>query len=143
MGTALVTDQIDTVLVPLGVEKISDYSALKVDEPGHPRAPSRKSSTWASRAGPSRSILANFDFGDIFSSHDYPRTLFTAENIKYRQVQPDQAEILLPRPPSGDDGESVGFYYQVQQLDAPFDPARATYDYPVTHPGRAGLLPQS
>jgi hypothetical protein len=74
-------------------------------------------------------IYANYDFSDIFSE-EYPETLFTAENIKNVKFSLTKLKYYAA------DTTDTGLYYQIQQLDEPFDP-RKFENYPVTDPPTA------
>ena len=81
VGTGLVTDRIDSVLVPLGAGDVTRFSSLKVTNPKvlvHQQEVIYVGEQGGTRGG---AILANFDFGFEFTE-EYPETLFTAENIK-------------------------------------------------------------
>ncbi|MEN8007631.1 MAG: hypothetical protein ABFS42_11485 [Candidatus Krumholzibacteriota bacterium] len=135
VGTGLVTDRIDTVLVPLGVEEVTRYSALKVENPEIPVH--EQQLVYLGEQGDTRSsILANFDFS--FDSETVPRdtvafpdSLFTVENIKtvkfsllkprfyqayLRDVDDDTPDRDKPT------GQPVDLYYLLKQLETPFDP---------------------
>ena len=135
VGTGLVTDHVDTVLFPLGVEEVLRYSALKVENPDIP-VHEQELVYLGEQGGTKSSIMANFDFS--FSSETVPRdtvafpdSLFTVENIKtvkFSLVKPSYYQAFLKDPdgaPSRDDptGQPVDLFYLLKQLEAPFDPA--------------------
>ena len=81
VGTTLVTDQVDTILVASGSENIEYYSAYKVeneDIPVHRQQVIYMGKRNGTETGP---LIANFDF-DIEYTATHPETLFTVENIK-------------------------------------------------------------
>ena len=136
VGTALVTDRIDTVLVPLGVEEITRYSALRVensDIPVHRQEVLYMGEQAGTRSG---SIIANYDF-DIEFTADYPETLFTEENIKSVKFSLTKLKYYSANLDSVFGGQPVDLYYQVQVMEAPFD-STAYENYPVQTPAGVG-----
>ena len=135
VGTGLVTDHVDTVLFPLGVEEVSRYSALKVENPDIP-VHEQELVYLGEQGGTKSSIMANFDFS--FSSETVPRdtvafpdSLFTLENIKtvkFSLVKPTYHKAFLDDPDGSPDrnnptGQPVDLFYLLKQLESPFDPA--------------------
>ncbi len=132
VGTALVTDHVDTVLFALGTEQVIQYSAIRVDNPDiliHQQEVLYIGEQGGTRSG---SIIANYDFSDIFSN-EYPETLFTVENIQ--SVKFSLTKLKFYSASEGEDGTGhpVDLFYQVQEMEAPFVSADFE-DYPVTDP---------
>ncbi len=135
VGTALVTDQIDTVLVELEAANVTNYSALKVNNPLIP-VHRQQLVYMGEQMGTQSSIIANFDFG--FAEETVPRnttlfpdSLFTVENIKavkFSLIKPKFYHATSPI--VNDEGDTTGFeptgqpvelYYLIRQLEAPYD----------------------
>ena len=136
VGTALVTDQIDTVLVPLGVEEITRYSALRVENPDIP-VHRQEVLYMGEQAGTrSGSLIANYDF-DIEFTADYPETLFTEENVKSVKFSLTKLKYYSAVLDTFFTGQPVDLYYQVQVMEAPFD-STAYENYPVQTPAGVG-----
>ena len=131
VGTALVTNQIDTILVPLGVETVTGYSALRVENEDV-LVHQQELVYLGEQMGTRSSIIANFDFSGEITSRNltrYPDSLFTVENIKsvkfsltkptfyhaYTKVGEGDTSRLDPT------GQPVDLYYIIRQLEAPFD----------------------
>jgi hypothetical protein len=128
VGTGLVDARIDTVLVPVTLEEIDAYSALKVLDAKTPLY--RQQVLYVGQQEGTRSVmLVNFDFGDIFTD-EYPAELFTEENIKnvffsltklnfygafIEEIDDEGDTIQVPT------GQPVDLYYVVNELTAPFD----------------------
>lgn len=129
VGLSLVTDQIDTILVPLGVEEITQYSALKVVNPYIPVH--RQEVIYLGERNGTRSgaMLANFDFSDIFSNA-YPETLFTEDNIKSIKFSLTKVNYYSSVRDTVFTGQPEDLYYEIRTLAAPFD-STAYEDYPV------------
>ncbi len=136
VGTALVTDRIDTVLVPLGVEEITRYSALRVENPDIPVH--RQEVLYLGEQGGTRSgaIIANYDF-DLEYTADYPETLFTEEHIKSVKFSLTKLKFYSSILDTLATGQPVDLYYQVQMMEAPFD-STAYENYPVQTPAGVG-----
>jgi len=118
VGTTLVTDQVDTVLFALGVEEISRYSALRVENPDilvHEQEVLYIGEQNGTRSG---SLIANFDF-DIPFSASFPESLFTEENILTVKFSLTKLSFYAAQV-EGDKGQPVDLYYQVQTMEAPF-----------------------
>jgi hypothetical protein len=131
VGTALVTDQVDTVLVALGVEEITRYSALRVENPDilvHEQEVLYMGEQAGTRSG---SLVANYDF-DIPFSAAFPESLFTEENIQSVKFSLTKVDFYSAQV-EGAKGQPVNLYYQVQKMEAPF--LLADYEnYPVQVP---------
>jgi hypothetical protein len=131
VGTALIADQIDTVLVPLGVEEISRYSALRVENPDilvHEQEVLYIGEQNGTRSG---SLIANFDF-DIPFSPSFPESLFTEENIQSVKFSLTKVDFYSAQV-EGAKAQPVDLYYQVQKMEVPF--LLADYEnYPVQPP---------
>jgi len=136
VGTALVTDHIDTVLTALGVEEITTYSALRVENPDilvHQQEVLYMGEQGGTRLG---GLIANYDFSDIFS-REYPETLFTEENIKSVKFSLTKLKYYSSFQDTIGAGHPVDLYYQVQVMEAPFD-STAFENYPVQAPAAVG-----
>jgi hypothetical protein len=129
VGLSLVTDRIDTILVPLGVEEITQYSALKVVDPDVPVH--RQEVLYIGERNGTRSgaMLANFDFNDIFSN-EYPETLFTEENIKSIKFSLTKVNYYSSVRDTLSTGKPEDLYYEIRTIAAPFDSTEYV-DYPV------------
>jgi len=132
VGTALVTDHVDTVLFALGTEQINQYSAIRVENPDilvHEQEVLYIGEQGGTRSG---SIIANYDFSDIFSN-EYPETLFTEENIKSVKFSLTKLNYYSASEEGQGTGQPVALFYQVQEMEAPFDPVDFA-NYPVQNP---------
>ncbi|MCK9995702.1 MAG: hypothetical protein KAH56_05395, partial [Candidatus Krumholzibacteria bacterium] len=138
VGTALVTDHVDTVLFALGAEDVTHYSALRVENNPDPSkrydgiTVDKQEVLYMGEQGGTRSgaIIANFDFSDIFSN-EYPEELFTEENISAVKFSLTKLKYYTALDDSGSaTGKPVDLYYQVQVLDSPFNPVDYE-NYPV------------
>jgi hypothetical protein len=134
VGTALVTDQVDTVLVALGVEEISRYSGLIVQNPDV--LVNEQEVLYIGEQGGTKSgsIIANYDFSNIFS-FQYPPELFTEENIKNVKYSLTKLEFYASS--AMGDTAGIGLFYEVRRLAEPFNPAEFE-TYPVTTPTGIG-----
>jgi len=135
VGTGLVTDTIDTVLVALGADQVAKYSALKVENPDI-LVHEQELVYLGEQGGTRSSIMANFDFSFAWNTVPrdrvaFPDSLFTVENIKsvkFSLVKPRYYQAYINDPegiPDRDDptGQPVNLYYLLKQLVVPFDPA--------------------
>jgi hypothetical protein len=136
IGSSLVTDHIDSILVPLTVEEITLYSALRVENPAV--TVDKQEVMYIGERGGTRSgaILANYDF-DIDFTFDYPETLFTEENIKLVKFSLFKVDYYGASEGTGGASQPVDLYYELRAMEAPFDPA-AYVNYPVTTPDGIG-----
>ncbi len=129
VGTALVTDHVDTVLFALGAEDVTYYTALRVENPDI-LVDQQEVLYLGEQAGTrSGALIANFDFSDIFTS-DYPEELFTEENIKSVKYSLTKVKFYSAFDDTNVTGKPVNLFYQVQELETPFDPADYA-NYPV------------
>ncbi len=132
VGTALVVDQVDTVLVALGVEELSRYSGLIVQNPDvlvHEQEVLYIGEQGGTKSG---SLIANYDFSNIFSA-DYPPELFTEENIKTVKFSLTRLEFYSSSAMGDTAGAGIGLFYELRKLAEPFNPAEFVA-YPVTNP---------
>ena len=132
VGTALVTDHVDTVLFALGTEQIIQYSATRVENPDiliHEQEVLYIGEQGGTRSG---SMIANYDFSDIFSN-EYPETLFTEENIKSVKFSLTKLKYYSASEEGDDTGQPAALFYQVQEMETPFDPVDFA-NYPVQDP---------
>lgn len=136
VGTALVTDRLDTVLVALGMEQITRYSALRVENPDIPVHRQEVLYIGEQAGTRSGSLIANYDF-DIEFTADYPETLFTAENIKSVKFSLTKLKFYSATLDANAKGQPVDLYYHVQVMEAPFD-STAYENYPVQTPAGVG-----
>ena len=131
VGADLATVEVDSVLVPLDVRALADYSALEVTDPGLPYS-ARQTLYLGAQAGTRSSILVNFDF-DAYFDEDFPESLFTAENI--RSVKLSLTKLSFYTEAADTATPVVRQFYRIYGLDAPFD--STAYPGPVpAHDGR-------
>ncbi len=139
VGTALVTDHVDTVLFALGAEDVTHYSALRVENNPDPSkrydgiTVDKQEVLYLGEQGGTRSgaIIANFDFNDIFSD-EFPKELFTEENISAVKFSLTKLKYYTAFDDTGTaTGKPVNLYYQVQVLENPFNPVDYE-NYPVS-----------
>jgi len=135
VGTPLVEATFDTVLVPLVIENITDYSAIKVTNDAIPVY--RQDLLYMGKeSGTESSLLANFDFA--FSDSTVPRdkeafpdSLFTADNIASVKFSLTKPIFYHARSVSDTAiGQPFDLYYVVRQLEAVFD-STSYADYPT------------
>lgn len=143
VGFGLVTDHIDSVLVPLTVEAVSRYSALEVEDPEVTMDLQEVLYIGEKNGTRSGSLIANYDFAIEYSS-TYPETLFTEENIKSVKFSLIKVDYYSSRKDTLDTGEIIvvqpeDLYYELKALETPFDPAGYTH-YPVETPEGVGPL---
>lgn len=131
VGTALVTDQVDTVLFPLGAEDIISYAGIRVENPDILVHEQEVLYIGEQQGTISGSLLANFDFDIPFSSA-FPESLFTEENIQSLKFSLTKLSFYSAQE-DVEKGQPVDLYYQVQTLAEPF--LEADYEnYPVAEP---------
>jgi len=150
VGTPLVEATFDTVLVPLAVDDITDYSAFKVTNDDIPVF--RQELVYmGEQGGTSSSIIANFDFTFTTLPRDtvaFPDSIFTLDNIKtvdFSLVKPIhyQSTIDIPDGEATRDsltGQPVDLYYLVRELEAPFIEIKFGDDYPHEVPPHKGTI---
>jgi hypothetical protein len=131
VGTTLVTDQVDTILVPLGSEEIVYYTALKVENPDIPVHQQEVIYMGEQNGTVMGPLIANYDF-DIKFTTTHPETLFTVENIKSVKFSLTKVKYYSAYVDTVATGQPVDLYYQVQEMSEPFDPALYV-DYPPDH----------
>lgn len=132
VGTGLVESHIDTSLDTLLVTEILQYTGKNLYDPDQMLS-QQEMLYLGSQGGTSSSILANYDFSEVFSD-SLPEEVWTAENISWVRLQMIMADyyISLYEPEVEEEGQKViPKYYEVYQLDAPFD----TTAYPAPVPG--------
>jgi hypothetical protein len=147
VGTALVTDHMDTVLFALGAEDVLTYSALRVENNPDPTQKydgitvDKQEVLYLGELGGTRSgaIIANFDFSDsdkfpedIFNEENIKNVFFSLTKLKYHRAYADTGNTEPT-------GQPVNLYYHLQELDGPFDPLDYK-NYPVPTPPGAGPL---
>ncbi len=146
VGTALVTDHVDTVLFALGAEDVTYYTALRVENNPDPSenydgiTVDQQEVLYMGEQSGTRSgaLLANFDFSDIFT-RDYPEELFTEENIKSVKYSLTKLKFYSAFDDTNVTGKPVNLFYHVQELETPFDPADYA-NYPVDPVSGVGPL---
>lgn len=138
VGTPLVEATFDTVLVPLEIENITDYSAVKVTNDAIPVY--RQDLLYLGKeSGTESSLLANFDFAfsDTTVPRDkeaFPDSLFTADNIASVKFSLTKPIFYHARSVSDTAiGQPFDLYYVVRQLEAVFD-SNSYADYPNVIP---------
>jgi len=115
----------DTVLAPLSMETITQFSALDVTDPEVPYG-SLQTLYLGTQGGNTSSMLVNFDFGDVFSD-EFPEELFTSENIQTVNFSLTMLDFYGNKRFTTSDGdtleviEPVDIHYWISVLDAPFD----------------------
>ncbi len=136
VGTGLVNSQIDVVLEPLALEEIELYTAKNISD-DEVSLLEQEVLYFGDQDGNSSSILLNYDFSDIFTE-EFPDTAWTIEHItkvELRLVRLKAFGGTLPGEEDDEDEIVVEKYYQVFELDEPFDGA----NYPGSVPAH-GLL---
>lgn len=140
VGTVLVNDHIDVVLEPLGLEQVQQYTAKNVSDAEVPLL-DQQALYLGAQEGNESSLLLNYDFSNVYSD-SFPEEAWTNENItsvelrlvmiKYygnlNEVEEEEEEK------SGAD-KALGKYYQIFQLDEPFDGG----SFPGPEPGRSPI----
>jgi len=122
VGRGLVTASFDTTLVPLGVENLVEFAAMAIDDEDVPLK-NQQLLYLGSRNDTRSSILVNFNFNELDTT-GIPPVYMHRDSIKtvrlsltrpryYGEpvIAPDN-EVLM---------ETPTVWYQVHELDAPFD----------------------
>lgn len=116
VGSGLVDATIDSVLVELPVRAVTDYGAVQIEDSALPLH-RQQVLYMGSQGGVASRILANFDFSGVYSEV-YPEAVFAPENIKTVKLS---LHKLTHYKGSEVTGQPVDHYYQVRQMEAPFD----------------------
>ena len=124
LGHDLGTTTVDTVLAPLLVETMTQYSVLEVTDPEVPHG-SLQTLYLGSQSGNTSSILVNFDFGNVFTE-EFPEELFTRENITTVHFSLTMLDFYGNKRYQVSEGDTVtieptDIHYWISVLDAPFD----------------------
>jgi len=143
VGTGLVTAHIDSVLVPLGITTVEQYMGKNVSQVDIP-VPRQEVLYLGEQGGTSSSILINYDFRGIFTP-EIPAEAYTFENI----VSVDLRLLMLEYYSNlntdaggeGDETRALGKYYEVFQLDAPFDSTAYPGPVPPHDPTDLNIAP--
>ena len=125
LGHDLGSITVDTVLAPLLVETMTQYSALEVTDPEVPWG-AVQTLYLGSQGGNTSSMLVNFDFGNVFSE-DFPEELFVPDSLQTVKLSLTMLEFYgnpRYRTSDGDTVETIAatdIHYWISVLDAPFD----------------------
>lgn len=122
VGASLVDTTIDTTLETVLVTEVTQYTGKTISEPDLP-VPSQEMLYLGSQGGTSSSILVNYDLSEVYTD-SFPAEAFTLENIqsvKLQMIMADYYINLTPRDQAGLGDKVLSKYYEVFQLEAPFD----------------------
>lgn len=122
VGSSLVEVSIDVSLDTLLCEQVIAYAGRIVSEHDLP-VPRQEMLYLGSQGGTSSSILVNYDFADsLVFSDSIPASAFTSDNIAWVKLQLIMSDYYISQfDPEGTGDKVLSKFYEVYQLDAPFD----------------------
>ncbi|MCP4572350.1 MAG: hypothetical protein GY838_08350 [bacterium] len=140
LGQGLVTTEFDTTLALLGVENLTQFSALAIEDEDVPLK-NQQLLYLGSREGNESSILINFDFAKL-DSLNIPPAWMNPDSTVYvwlRFVRALNYDNVLKAPADTSQSPLMAkspVYFELNELDAPFD---STDTYPGPEPSHSGI----
>ena len=125
VGLDLVTISLDTVLAPLGLRNINQFSALAIED-SRVDFDNQQVVYLGTQEGDSSSFLANFDFGDPSLFEGFDDSLFTLDKIQTVNFSLQKVAIYgkARSQTIGDEIVNIpapDIHYRISRLDAPID----------------------